>query len=98
MVDPIGSRPVQTTNRAPAVSAATMARTVESAGSEAARAASTESIRAEAEKAAKATPVDSERVAQIRAAIADGTFPILPAKIADRLIALKLNWVPHDPA
>jgi negative regulator of flagellin synthesis FlgM len=41
-------------------------------------------------------PVDHERVSRIRAAIRNGTFPIYPAKIADRLIALKLEWNPHD--
>lgn len=41
-------------------------------------------------------PVDQERVARIRNAIRSGTFPIHPAKIADRLIALKLEWNPHD--
>lgn len=37
-------------------------------------------------------PVDHERVEQIRKAIADGSFPILPAKIADRLIAAQYQW------
>ena len=43
-------------------------------------------------------PVDSERVALIKRAIADGTFPIQPATIADRMMALKLEWSPHDKA
>jgi len=37
--------------------------------------------------AALKPPVDSERVAMIRSAIAHGTYPILPAKIADAMIA-----------
>lgn len=49
-----------------------------------------------AELAAK-PPVDSERVAQIKKAVADGTFPILPATIADRLLALRYDWLSHDP-
>ncbi|MFV0643430.1 MAG: flagellar biosynthesis anti-sigma factor FlgM [Sphingomonadaceae bacterium] len=32
-------------------------------------------------------PVDQERVAQIRQAIKQGTYPILPARIADAMIA-----------
>lgn len=32
-------------------------------------------------------PVDVERVAQIRKAVEDGTYPILPAKVADAMIA-----------
>ncbi len=41
-------------------------------------------------------PVDLERVSRIRNAVRNGTFPIYPTKIADRLIALKLEWNPHD--
>jgi negative regulator of flagellin synthesis FlgM len=41
-------------------------------------------------------PVDNDRVAEIRKAIQNGTFPIYPAKIADRLIALKLQWNPNE--
>lgn len=37
-------------------------------------------------------PVDMDRVAQIKKAIANGDFPILPATIADQMIALKLDW------
>ncbi|MCB2058590.1 MAG: flagellar biosynthesis anti-sigma factor FlgM [Novosphingobium sp.] len=32
-------------------------------------------------------PVDADRVAEIRKAIEKGTYPILPAKIADAMIA-----------
>jgi hypothetical protein len=41
-------------------------------------------------------PVDTERVARIRKAIQDGRFPIYPSTIADRLLALKLEWNPND--
>ncbi len=41
-------------------------------------------------------PVDVERVAQIKKAIANGTFPILPATIADRILALRYDWVSRD--
>lgn len=43
-------------------------------------------------------PVDADRVARIKRAIADGTFPILPATIADSMIALRYDWMSHDPA
>jgi negative regulator of flagellin synthesis FlgM len=39
-------------------------------------------------------PVDSDRVARIRQAIANGSYPISPENVADRLIAIKLNWIP----
>jgi negative regulator of flagellin synthesis FlgM len=35
-------------------------------------------------------PVDNERVAQIRVALEQGTYPIKPAKIADAMIAARL--------
>ena len=41
-------------------------------------------------------PVDGERVAQIKRAIANGTFPILPATIADRLLAVRYEWMSDD--
>lgn len=50
-----------------------------------------------AREAAKAMalkpPVDAERVAQIRRALEDGRYPIVPAKIADRMIAAQMRWV-----
>ena len=43
-------------------------------------------------------PVDGERVAQIKRAIATGTFPILPATIADRLLAVRYEWMADEQA
>ena len=40
--------------------------------------------------AGDAVPVDSERVAQIRKAIEDGSYPLLPVEIADGIIAAGL--------
>ena len=57
-----------------------------------------EAPRALASALAESPPVDTDRVAMIKRAIANGTFPILPAKIADRLLALKLEWNPRDQA
>jgi negative regulator of flagellin synthesis FlgM len=50
-----------------------------------------------AELAAK-PPVDSDRVHQIKRAIANGTFPILPATVADRLLAVRYEWLYRDQA
>ncbi|WP_210357525.1 MULTISPECIES: flagellar biosynthesis anti-sigma factor FlgM [Sphingomonas] len=47
---------------------------------------------------ASEAPIDSDRVQEIRKAIQNGSFPILPATIADRLIALKLNWDGNEKA
>lgn len=38
-------------------------------------------------------PVDADRVQQIKRALQDGRYPIVPAKIADRIIAAQLRWV-----
>ena len=43
-------------------------------------------------------PVDSDRVARIKQAIANGTFPILPTTIADQLLALRYDWMSDEPA
>ena len=42
-------------------------------------------------------PIDTDRVATIRKAISEGRFPLSPATIADRLIALKLDWNGNEP-
>jgi negative regulator of flagellin synthesis FlgM len=38
-------------------------------------------------------PVDAERVQQIKRALAEGRYPLVPAKIADRLIAAQMRWI-----
>ena len=37
-------------------------------------------------------PVDNDRVAQIREALRDGTYPLIPAKIADAMIAARVGF------
>jgi negative regulator of flagellin synthesis FlgM len=41
-------------------------------------------------------PADAERIAKIRKAVQEGRFPLVPSTIADRLLALKLEWNPND--
>lgn len=36
-------------------------------------------------------PVASERVAEIRAALKDGSYPLVPTKIADAMIAARIS-------
>ncbi|MEG3181763.1 flagellar biosynthesis anti-sigma factor FlgM [Sphingomonas sp. LT1P40] len=48
--------------------------------------------------AAASAPVDAERVSRIKKAIADGNFPLVPSTVADRLLALKLDWNPNEKA
>lgn len=96
-MDPIGTRPVHSANRTQGVTVPRAARTAAPVDGEDANSVEASAI-ALSETAAKSPPVDTDRVAQIRAAISNGTFPIQPPQIADRLIALKLNWSPHDQA
>jgi negative regulator of flagellin synthesis FlgM len=42
---------------------------------------------AQAPKAGSAAPVDTDRVAEIRTALREGTYPLVPAKVADAMIA-----------
>jgi negative regulator of flagellin synthesis FlgM len=97
MVDPIG-------NKAGAVADRRIAPVAPTAPVEVAKPVSNEvktveSTAAELSSAMAAKPpVDSERVARIRKAVEDGKFPIYPTTIADRLLALKLEWSPNDAA
>lgn len=101
MVDPIGPKGSTPTDRmVAAVSAAPVVAKVTAVATEPQpleTQAATSAGQLASDLAAK-PPVDLDRVARIRKAIADGNFPILPATIADNLLALKMNWVPHDAA
>ncbi|MGY6551088.1 MAG: flagellar biosynthesis anti-sigma factor FlgM [Erythrobacter sp.] len=37
-------------------------------------------------------PVDAERVEKIRSALRDGTYPLVPTKIADAMIAAQVSF------
>jgi negative regulator of flagellin synthesis FlgM len=95
MVDPIGmktgaiaARPVSLVNALSKVAEVTAVRN-------AAPVVQTAASELTSSMAAK-PPVDAERVAKIKKAIEDGNFPLVPSTIADRLIALKLQWSPND--
>ncbi len=95
MVEAVGSKPGAVSDRriAPVARvAASPAATASALPSDAAPVATT------ARSLAAKPPVDSERVRRIKAAIADGSFPISPARIADRLIALRSEWMSDDAA
>jgi len=48
-------------------------------------------VEIEAAALAAAPPVDADRVAAIRAALADGSYPLVPTRIADAMIAAGLR-------
>lgn len=65
-------------------------RAAPAAGSATASASAASSASPAARMAAEGAPVDMDRVAAIKAAIASGNYPVDPAAIADRMIALDL--------
>ena len=92
MVEAIGSLAKlmgRTVQAAAPVSATAPVKTV-SAGADEARVAATQVAR----DLSASAPVDTARVARIKQAIASGNYPIAPETIADRLLALKLEWRP----
>ena len=94
MVDPIGFKPASLASRLTPVAPVASVRSAEGAT----QAATTSAAASLTEAAAASAPVDADRVARIKKAIADGNFPLVPSTIADRLIALKLQWNPNDAA
>jgi negative regulator of flagellin synthesis FlgM len=94
MIDPIGMKPgaihERRTARTDAVDSVTAAPDVTRNSSAAAAEADVRSI---AREMAVSPPIDRERVQQIRQAIIDGRYPIVPATLADRLIAAQLDWL-----
>ena len=42
----------------------------------------------------KGAPVNEKRVEEVKRAVRNGTYPITPETIADRMLALKLYWSP----
>lgn len=102
MVDPIGVKTVTMADvaapRVAPVGPLPVVTQVAPTPSDTARNTAQSDANALAKTMASAPPVDPNRVAEIRHAIANGTFPILPATIADRLLALRLEWTSNDKA
>lgn len=94
MVDPVGFKPASLSPRLTPVAPAAPVRQAEATT----QAAQTSTAQALTQTAAASAPVDADRVARIKKAIADGKFPLVPSTIADRLLALKLQWNPNDAA
>lgn len=49
------------------------------------------SLEVSAVGAAASPPVDAERVSQIKAALRDGSYPLVPTKIVDAMIAAQVS-------
>jgi len=102
MVDSIGSTPLNGSGSVSRVAAPAATPVVQPAVQQAAQQAPAANNATQLTNLAKTLaaepPVDSDRVDEIKKAIQNGSFPILPATIADRLLALRLNWDGHDAA
>ena len=94
MVEPTGFKPAIADRRLTLVTPVAPVRAAEGPT----QVAQTSTAAALTQTAAASAPVDAERVARIKKAIADGKFPLVPSTVADRLLALKLQWNPHDKA
>lgn len=95
MVDPVGAKPVtqeRSVARAPQTAPIARSRSAVQDDADTVVAGGIASLIADY---ATRPPVDIERVAKIRQAIANNSYPIVAETIADRLIAIKLNWKPQ---
>lgn len=93
MVDAIGPKTVSTLDRQvvstpPVTSIAAAAKQLANPARQALE------LSAVASEVGKGVPVDSQHVEDVRRAVRNGTYPITPDTIADRMLALKLNWSP----
>lgn len=102
MVDPVGAKPVTVNDRRVAPVATQPVSPKPEPAPVSSNAAQPQvasgSLGTVVRAAATQPPVQQDRVTLIRQAIAAGLYPILPETIADRLIAIKLNWTPNDPS
>jgi flagellar biosynthesis anti-sigma factor FlgM len=94
VIDPIGSKPVSPLDAriapvAPGAPAANVARVADPRDD----AAEASSVAEAARRAAAAPPIDHDRVAVLRAAIASGDYRPAPQAIADRLLGAKQEWI-----
>ncbi len=95
MVDPVGAKPVTQERSVARLSQAAPVSRSRSVVDDHGDLPVTGSLASVVADYASSAPVDLERVAKIRHAIANNSYPIVAETIADRLIAIKLNWKPQ---
>jgi negative regulator of flagellin synthesis FlgM len=99
MVDSIGVKPsIATDRRIAPVTTTTAPKAVVATARDGGGDTANVSLTGLSSDLAQSAPIDSERVALIRRAVAAGTFPINPARIADQMIAMKYEWTKNDAA
>ncbi|VXC70581.1 flagellar biosynthesis anti-sigma factor FlgM [Sphingomonas sp. AX6] len=95
MVDPIGPRPVKPSGFVASVTRASAARSTTQEHPHEIEDRAAQTI---AHQLSAKPPVDASRVDALRRGIADGTYRIDAAAIADRMLAARTEWVANDPA
>ena len=95
MVDPVGPRPVKPSD---SVAAVTRASATPRPPQDSATDVEPHSARITAKELAAKPPVDAVRVDALRRRIYDGSYRIDAGAIADRMLAMKSEWVANDPA
>ncbi len=99
MVDSIGATPsIATDRRVVPISSGTAATAVVPVTRDTGADTAAVSVTAMVSEQAQSAPIDTDRVAMIRRAVQNGTFPINPARVADQMIAMKYEWTKNDAA
>jgi flagellar biosynthesis anti-sigma factor FlgM len=94
VVDPVGSKPVSPLDKRLApVAAGAPATRVKAVAEEGEPAAKASSVAAAARHAAATPPIDHQRVAVLRAAIANGDYRPAPQAVADKMLGAKQEWI-----
>jgi flagellar biosynthesis anti-sigma factor FlgM len=93
VVDPIGAKPLRSPGSPVSPVGAAAAAPQVAAVRDEAEAAPSGSIATAARHAAAAAPIDHERVATLRAAIANGDYRPVPQAIADKMIGAMQEWI-----
>ena len=93
MIDPIGVKPATVQGGRVENREATKVVPIQAASASSAAAVVAETGAREAARAMAARPpVDQDRVQLIKRALQEGRYPLVPARIADRLIAAQMKW------
>ncbi len=92
MIDPIGVTPGQVQGNRSESREATKVVSIQTVRAPDAAVVAQTGAREAAKQMAVRPPVDHERVQQIKKALQEGRYPLVPARIADRMIAAQMRW------